>query len=147
MNNSVDNIHMQAQELRALRKLLAAYEQVLKQYGLTATDWLLFEALVIEPEGVTMSACARAAHVRLPLITRLVKSHETARLVSIATDPDDKRVRTVALTQRGTSVYKEVTEALETMRTDMHIAHSIRQQQAHQRFITSILKAKTPEVP
>ncbi|MEE9375450.1 MAG: MarR family transcriptional regulator, partial [Rhizobiaceae bacterium] len=56
----------------------------------------------------TASGLRRLLHLEKSSISRLLMKLEADGLVQINTNPDDKRVRTIALTQKGTILLRQI---------------------------------------
>ncbi|MDB5175655.1 MAG: MarR family transcriptional regulator [Candidatus Saccharibacteria bacterium] len=99
-------------QLLTLRRLQALYYAVLADFGMTATDWLLLESLHRHDAGQRMTDIAEYVRVELPLITRLVKAHAQAGLLSYERGVSDRRVKPVLLTSRGKAVVEQIEQEL-----------------------------------
>lgn len=73
-----------------------------REYGLTMAQYNVLRILRgAGPDGLPSQEIARRVIERVPDMTRLVNRLEEAGLVTRGVDPDDGRVRTVAISAKG----------------------------------------------
>ncbi len=85
---------------RAARAITRAFDQALRGHGLKATQFTLLATLALKGEQ-TISALARFIVAEKSTMLRNVAAAEREGLVSVREDPNDARVRRVAITQEG----------------------------------------------
>ncbi|CAN3127607.1 MarR family winged helix-turn-helix transcriptional regulator [Mycobacterium sp. smrl_JER01] len=83
-----------------MRELLAAEEPVLAEHGLTMWGYAVLSAL---DEAVfrTQAALAEAIHADKTRIIRTLDELQNDGLIERCPDPEDRRVRLLAITDRG----------------------------------------------
>ena len=79
-----------------------AFEATLVRAGGSLGSWMVMSAIA-EVHGMTQAALATHAHLEGATITHHVDRLEKAGLVRRVLDPDDRRVRRLELTPRGSS--------------------------------------------
>jgi DNA-binding MarR family transcriptional regulator len=130
-------------QLLTLRRLQALFDVVLADFGMTATDWLLLESLHRHPEGQRMTDIAQYVTVELPLITRLVRAHSQAGLLSYQRISTDRRVKPVLLTSRGKAVVAQVEQELARQSVIFEQTASKRQLEGYYKTLEHFAKHST----
>ena len=80
--------------------------------GLNLTASQAFHILLIPYDGIPMSALAYKLGLDTSTLTRNIQKLETLKLVKRSTDLYDKRIRTVHLTKKGTSLLQSFEDDL-----------------------------------
>lgn len=84
----------------ASRRLLSLYETHLAPSGVSMAQFGLLAGIAEEPD-LTMSRLAEKRELSPSTLTRTLKPMESAGWVETSVDPDNKRIRRVALTKEG----------------------------------------------
>lgn len=84
----------------ASRRLLSLYETHLAPSGVSMAQFGLLAGIAEEPD-LTMSRLAEKRELSPSTLTRTLKPMESAGWIEMSTDPDNKRIRRVALTKEG----------------------------------------------
>ena len=82
--------------------------------GLTTAQFAVLNHLMRLDTQQTIGELASALQVSQPTMSSTVRRLHDKELVSLVPDPDDRRIRRVAVTQAGRSVRTEAVRGLET---------------------------------
>jgi DNA-binding MarR family transcriptional regulator len=110
--------------VRTASLLVDAFEQMLRPYGITATQYNVLRILRgAEPGGLCRNDLRDRMLTRMPDVTRLLDRMEDAKLVSRARDSDDRRLVSTKITAKGLRLLDEVDDAVsaEHMRRFHHL--------------------------
>ena len=89
-------------QARAFRTLRSFMSDILKQYDLTITEWLLIGSVVdTAGMGIRISELAELLGVEMPVVTNLVNRAEKTGWVTRLADDKDKRAKRVYSTKDG----------------------------------------------
>ena len=88
---------------RAARALARRFDEALRPVGLTNGQFSLLMSLN-RPDPVTMGSVATLLAMDRTTLTAALKPLQRRGLVTVATDPKDKRSRLIALTSAGMSL-------------------------------------------
>ena len=113
--------------VRTASLLVDAFEQVLRPYGLTATQYNVLRILRgAEPEGLCRNELRDRMLTRMPDVTRLLDRMEDAKLVARARDSEDRRLVSTRITAKGLRLLEEVQDSVtaEHMRRFHHLGRS-----------------------
>src|SRR5688500_6059024 len=111
--------------VRTASLLVDAFEQMLKPYGITATQYNVLRILRgAEPEGLCRNELRDRMLTRMPDVTRLLDRMEDAKLVARARDSDDRRLVSTRITPKGLRLLDELQDAVtnEHMRRFHHLS-------------------------
>lgn len=95
------------------RAIQSEVHQILRKYDLNTSQWIILGWLYDNVEGLRITAVAEILEVEVPLITALMQPMQQAELVSLKTDPSDRRAKLATLTAKGVNLVKELEPALE----------------------------------
>src|SRR5687767_8279523 len=110
--------------VRTASLLVDAFEQMLRPYGITATQYNVLRILRgAEPEGLCRNELRDRMLTRMPDVTRLLDRMEDAKLVARARDSEDRRLVSTRITPKGLRLLDELDEAVtqEHMRRFHHL--------------------------
>ncbi|HET6700290.1 MAG TPA: MarR family transcriptional regulator [Gemmatimonadaceae bacterium] len=113
--------------VRTASLLVDAFEQMLKPYGITATQYNVLRILRgAEPDGLCRNELRDRMLTRMPDVTRLLDRMEDAKLVARARDSEDRRLVSTRITAKGLRVLDEVDSAVtaEHMRRFHHLGRT-----------------------
>jgi len=96
----------------AIERLAAQRVERLLPEGLSSTGLELLNQLAIAPSPPTPQALASALRLSKPAITHTLQRLEGHRLVTLATDPDDRRRKRVSLTAGGLDIHRAALAAV-----------------------------------
>lgn len=111
--------------VRTASLLVDAFEQMLKPYGITATQYNVLRILRgAEPEGLCRNELRDRMLTRMPDVTRLLDRMEDAKLVARARDSEDRRLVSTRITPKGLRLLDELQDAVtgEHMRRFHHLS-------------------------
>lgn len=86
--------------------------EVLSQYDINTSQWIILGWLFEHPGGLRVTALADILDVETPLATALLQALQDLNTVNIQTDPSDRRARIVTLTGHGQRLVPVVEQAL-----------------------------------
>ena len=89
---------------------------VKQRTGISRAQWQTLSALTFRDEPVTVGDLSRNMHVKWPTAIRVLKELEVLELISSEPDPNDARVRLIAITKEGARIMQEVREVLDPTR-------------------------------
>lgn len=96
-----------AQTLRRASRLVSRrYEDLLRPFDLTASQYTILNALS-DSQGLPQGRIAQVLGFEQTTFTRLVKTLEKRGLISIQPDPDDRRGRLLQKTPAGQALYEK----------------------------------------
>jgi DNA-binding MarR family transcriptional regulator len=99
--------------VRTASLLADAFEQMLKPYGITATQYNVLRILRgAEPDGLCRNELRDRMLTRMPDVTRLLDRMEVAKLVARTRDSADRRQVSTRITPKGLRLLDEVQEAV-----------------------------------
>ena len=99
--------------VRTASLLVDAFEQMLKPYGITATQYNVLRILRgAEPDGLCRNELRDRMLTRMPDVTRLLDRMEDAKLVARARDSEDRRLVSTRITSKGLRLLDELQEAV-----------------------------------
>jgi DNA-binding MarR family transcriptional regulator len=110
--------------VRTASLLVDAFEQMLKPYGITATQYNVLRILRgAEPEGLCRNDLRDRMLTRMPDVTRLLDRMEDAKLVARARDSEDRRMVSTRITPKGLRLLDELDDPVtqEHMRRFHHL--------------------------
>lgn len=110
--------------VRTASLLVDSFEQMLRPYGITATQYNVLRILRgAEPEGLCRNELRDRMLTRMPDVTRLLDRMEDAKLVARARDSEDRRLVSTRITPKGLRLLDELDEAVtqEHMRRFHHL--------------------------
>ena len=110
--------------VRTASLLVDAFEQMLRPYDITATQYNVLRILRgAEPDGLCRNELRDRMLTRMPDVTRLLDRMEDAKLVSRARDSEDRRLVSTRITPKGLRLLDEVEDAVseEHMRRFHHL--------------------------
>src|SRR5688500_10192529 len=95
--------------VRTASLLVDAFEQMLRPYGITATQYNVLRILRgAGPEGLCRNELRDRMLTRMPDVTRLLDRMEEAGLVTRARDADDRRLVSTRITEQGRRLLEEL---------------------------------------
>ena len=124
--------------VRTASLLADAFEQMLRPYGITATQYNVLRILRgAEPDGLCRNELRDRMLTRMPDVTRLLDRMEDAKLVSRTRDSEDRRQVYTRITPKGLRLLDEADDAVsaEHMRRFHHLG------KAQLRTLIDLLKA------
>jgi DNA-binding MarR family transcriptional regulator len=86
--------------------------ELLSQYELNTTQWIILGWLYDNPAGMRITAVAEVLEVEVPLITALMQPLQRNRLISLKPDPTDKRAKLATLTKAGVALVAKLEPAM-----------------------------------
>lgn len=110
--------------VRTASLLVDAFEQMLRPYGITATQYNVLRILRgAEPAGLCRNELRDRMLTRMPDVTRLLDRMEDAKLVSRNRDSEDRRQVYTRITPKGLRLLDEVDDEVtaEHMRRFHHL--------------------------
>jgi DNA-binding MarR family transcriptional regulator len=110
--------------VRTASLLIDSFEQMLRPYGITATQYNVLRILRgAEPDGLCRNELRDRMLTRMPDVTRLLDRMEDAKLVARARDTEDRRLVSTRITPKGLRLLDELDEAVtqEHMRRFHHL--------------------------
>lgn len=110
--------------VRTASLLVDSFEQMLRPYGITATQYNVLRILRgAEPDGLCRNELRDRMLTRMPDVTRLLDRMEDAKLVARARDSEDRRLVSTRITTKGLRLLDELDEAVtqEHMRRFHHL--------------------------
>lgn len=113
--------------VRTTSLLVDAFEQMLKPYGITATQYNVLRILRgAEPDGLCRNELRDRMLTRMPDVTRLLDRMEDAKLVSRTRDSEDRRQVYTRITPKALRLLDEVEDAVnaEHMRRFHHLGRA-----------------------
>jgi DNA-binding MarR family transcriptional regulator len=124
--------------VRTASLLVDAFEQMLRPYGITATQYNVLRILRgAEPDGLCRNELRDRMLTRMPDVTRLLDRMEEAKLVSRTRDSEDRRQVYTRITPKGLRLLDDVEDEVsaEHMRRFHHLG------KAQLRTLIDLLKA------
>jgi DNA-binding MarR family transcriptional regulator len=110
--------------IRTASLLVDAFEQMLRPYGITATQYNVLRILRgAEPNGLCRNELRDRMLTRMPDVTRLLDRMEDVKLVARARDSEDRRLVSTRITTKGLRLLDELDDAVtaEHMRRFHHL--------------------------
>ncbi len=110
--------------VRTASLLVDSFEQMLKPYGITATQYNVLRILRgAEPVGLCRNELRDRMLTRMPDVTRLLDRMEDAKLVARARGSEDRRLVSTRITSKGLRLLDELNEVVtqEHMRRFHHL--------------------------
>jgi DNA-binding MarR family transcriptional regulator len=98
-------------QAKAFRILKYRTNEVLKPYGINATDWGVLGLLIDEKKGVQLRVIAQEVGVKQPYITRSIATLSKQGYVTVAKSEIDSRAQNAFITAKGKS-FVEATEKI-----------------------------------
>jgi DNA-binding MarR family transcriptional regulator len=99
--------------VRTASLLVDAFEQMLKPYGITATQYNVLRILRgSEPDGLCRNELRDRMLTRMPDVTRLLDRMEDAKLVARSRGSEDRRLVSTRITAKGLRLLDEVQDAV-----------------------------------
>jgi DNA-binding MarR family transcriptional regulator len=111
--------------IRTAVVLQDAFEQMLKPYGISATQYNVLRILRgADPEGLCRNELRERLITRMPDVTRLLDRMEEIGLVSRSRETTDRRLVTTYITKQGHRLVDDLDEAVaaEHLRTVGHLS-------------------------
>jgi MarR family transcriptional regulator for hemolysin len=93
----------------AARLIRRAFERKADRHGLSAAQWRLL-VRVFKEEGISQARLADLLEVEPISVSRLVDRMEEAGWIERRSDPADRRVRTIHLTEQSRPIFGEMRE-------------------------------------
>ena len=103
------------------RKVVNLYTPYFKPLGITYTQYIVFLVLW-EKDGITVGDICRKLYLDSGTLTPVLKRMEEQGYLIRTRSKDDERVVTVALTQKGIDIRKEVKKAREQVGTCLNLS-------------------------
>ncbi len=94
------------------RAIQAEVSELLTQYELNTSQWIILGWLYDYVDGLRITAIAEILEVEVPLITALIQPLERAGLVMLKIDPSDRRAKLATLSKGGVELVKKLEPAL-----------------------------------
>ena len=100
--------------VRTANLLTDSFEQMLKPYGITATQFNVLRILRgAEPNGLCRNEVSARLLNRMPDATRLLDRMEDAGLVTRARSTEDRRLVTTQITEKGRDLVNSLDDVVE----------------------------------
>lgn len=99
------------------KDLAAALEKRVAPHGITRVQWMLLYYAEKNP-GVTQKQLAEIMGITEPSVVRLIDRVEADGLLERIPHPDDRRIRTIVLTDKGKKLNRKVTKVVEQFKDD-----------------------------
>ena len=93
--------------LKAREAIMDQFRPQLNAHGVTAQQWRVIRALV-EHNQMDAGDLARSVAIRMPSISRILKSLEKNGLVTKSRSQEDKRLVDVTITAQGEELYRRM---------------------------------------
>ncbi len=114
--------------VRTSNMLTDSFEQMLKPWGITATQYNVLRILKgAEPEGLCRNEVRDRLITRMPDATRLLDRMEDAGLVTRIRDDKDRRLVTTTITRKGRHLVDSLDDVVERQH-DERLGHLSAQQ-------------------
>jgi DNA-binding MarR family transcriptional regulator len=108
---------------RAARQVTQLYDRSLEQAGLTANQFgllgQLYGASAAGRPALSIGALAERVGTDPTTLNRGLKPLEAQGLVATATDPDDRRVRTLSITRKGRTTFEQAVPLWRAARAEL----------------------------
>ena len=102
---------------RQTKKLAAELEKRILPFGITRVQWMALYYTEKNPD-ITQKQLAELLGVREPTVVGLIDRMEADDLVIRETHPENRRIRTIALTEKGKKLNCEVSAIAEQLKDD-----------------------------
>ncbi|MDA8596912.1 MarR family transcriptional regulator [Candidatus Pacebacteria bacterium] len=99
-------------QAKAFRILKAHTNDALRPHGINATEWGILGVLLHERKGYSYSRIAEEIGVKVPFVTRSIRTLTDLGYISVAADPEDTRSKIAMLTKEGTAFMKKTEPAV-----------------------------------
>ena len=120
----------------ASRMLEHAWEQLLREHGVTHAGYTILEECVLDG-AQPQRTLARSCRVTDQTVSRTIERLERKNLVSRETDPADERRQLVSITPAGSAVYNTVVEHL---RSSARLSDSVSDPMALRGLLLEIIR-------
>jgi DNA-binding MarR family transcriptional regulator len=96
----------------AYRNIQTLATEILSQYGINTSQWVILGWLRDNPEGMRVTGLAEILQVETPLVTSLTQPLQAGGHVQIKVDQLDKRARLLTLTEQGEKLVETAEEVM-----------------------------------
>lgn len=94
------------------RAIQSEVTELLGQYELNTSQWIILGWLYDTPAGMRITAMAEVLEVEVPLITALMQPLQQTKLIVLKTDPTDRRAKLATLTKAGVALVAKLEPAM-----------------------------------
>lgn len=94
------------------RAIQTEVTELLGQYELNTTQWIILGWLYDNPAGMRITAVAEVLEVEVPLITALMQPLQRNKLISLKPDPTDRRAKLATVTKAGVGLVAKLEPAM-----------------------------------
>ena len=102
-----------ALQLIANKRLQSQMRDILEDYDLNLTQWLIISRLREKPDGQRTTDLAHFMHVEVPLITMMVRPLRMRGLITSSVESLDKREKFLRMTAQAKAMVEAVEKRLE----------------------------------
>lgn len=108
-----------ALQLLVQKKLQARIKEILEDYELNLTQWLIICRLNDIKDGLRTTDLARFMHVEVPLVTMMSRPLRRRGLITSAVNKPDKREKVLCVTSEAEHLISDVEKRLQPQLEDM----------------------------
>jgi MarR family transcriptional regulator for hemolysin len=112
--------------------------QRLKPLGLSQAKWLVLLQLMRQREGIVQGELASLLGIEGPTLVRLIDRLESYGLVRRSVAAEDRRRKTVCLTERALPVMKKVEKTVRDLRQEVLADISLRELESGLRLLQKV---------
>jgi DNA-binding MarR family transcriptional regulator len=94
------------------RAIQSEVSELLSQYELNTSQWIILGWLYDNPSGMRITAVAEILEVEVPLITALMQPLQRNKLIVLKTDVSDRRAKLATLTKAGVALVAKLEPAM-----------------------------------
>lgn len=98
--------------LRARENIMARFRPILRDHNITEQQWRVIRALNSSDEalaaGLEPTLLAEKTLLHMPSLTRILKSLEEQKLITLNTVENDNRRKTITLSKRGQDLFNQI---------------------------------------
>lgn len=95
------------------KKIQMKFNEILKQYGLNTTQWILLGKLSEKQTGLRATDLAKFMHVEVPLVTMVSQPLLARGLLDSTVQPSDKRTKLLMVTDQAQELMQTVERQLQ----------------------------------
>jgi MarR family transcriptional regulator for hemolysin len=128
-----------ALQMIAHKKLQAQIKNVLEDYELNLTQWLIISRLDEVQEGLRTTDLARFMHVEVPLVTMMSRPLRTRGLITTTSKTPDRREKLLRVTAQAKKIVDAVESKIESQLANMVQGVSPRDIQSYFKVLQNIV--------
>lgn len=99
--SNIKSFDLILQQAKSNRFVKSYTSHILERYDLSTLDWSLLGSIYKEPDGCRFVDISKSMGVEPPFVTELMNDPKLKTYLDIKTDPEDRRAKIVALTNKG----------------------------------------------